>query len=222
MKCEEVKLELPGLLFGELSESERERLLSHISKCDGCRREWNELKSTEAVMMELGEEEPPADMVFIAKESEKVWKKALDWLFAPGGVRWGFAAAMVLVALWVAKPNISYKEGGFSLSFGRIEPVETIASAAIEKQLQADRLETLRLVSQMLAENSENQQREYNLALASLARDLDLRRHDDLRWMETSLTDIQRNSHAAFRQNNMMIEDLIKNASFSGSNVRRR
>jgi len=216
MKCEEFKMELPALLFGELSEGEREKLLKHIAECDECRREWKAMKSAEAVMMELGEEDPPTEMVFVEDKSFRVWRKTKEWLFAPAAVRWGLAAAAVLVALWITKPSISYKDGDFTLAFGKSAQTEEDAASEIENLLQNERMETLKLVSDMLTDYSEDQRREYTLTLTAFARELERKRQYDLKWMETGLQDIQNYSQTGIMQTNMVIEDLVKNASYSG------
>ena len=222
MKCEEFKLELPGLLWGELNEDERNRALKHISQCESCRREWMDLKSAEAVMNELGEEEPSSEPVFILHHSGGIVRKIWDWVSAPGVLRWGMAAALVIIALWVVKPSVSYREGDFNLAFGPGANAADYDEGALEQRLQSERLETLRLVSQILKEQSEEQRRDFNLSLTAFAQELEKQRRNDLTWMRTGLSGVQKNSQEGLMMTNFMIEDLMKRAAFSGNDTIRR
>jgi len=222
MNCKDAKIEMPGLLFGEISETERERLMKHITGCKDCKREWSELKATEAVMLELGEEEPPRDIVFVNEEKPApVWQRVLDFVLGPGVPRWGFAIGMVIIAMWIAKPNVSVKDGSFALAFGKTQPAKTMPQQDIQELLRQERLETLQMVSGLLDQNNEEMRRDYTLTLAAFARDLDRQRTNDLTWMQTGLTDVQRNTEAGFRQTNMVIEDLLKNASLKNGDLER-
>jgi len=214
MKCEDVRIELPGLLFGEVSENERNELLKHLNVCGGCRQEWVEIKGTEAAMLELGDENPPADIVFVADEPAFSWKKLSGRLFSPGFARWGIAAALILIALWIAKPGFTVGEGKFTVAFGGNNGIQKKELAEnLNTLLQQERLETLRMVTQLQQDNMENLRREYTLTLAAFARDLDRQRSTDLQWIEIGFQDLQRNSEANIMRTNMVIEDILKNAS---------
>ncbi len=217
MKCEEIILDLPSLLYGELSEDERERLMSHISGCQDCRDEWEEMKTTEAVMMELGEEEPPESIVFIAENTPRFRAKLLKLIQPRNALKWGLAAAAALVVLWIFKPSVSLKDGDFRLAFGRRAPVESVSAAAIEGRLQAERIETLKLMSRLLVEQSEEQRRDYTLTLTEFARSLERQRRDDLRLIGSGLENVNKNSQVGLYMTNMRMEDLIKNASYDSN-----
>lgn len=214
MKCEDVRTEFPGLLFGEASEGEREELMKHISVCEGCREEWRELKSTEAMMLELGDEDPPESYVIVSQEPSFSWEKITNFMFAPGSARWAFAASFLLLALWLAKPNLTISGSGFSIGFGGSGNMQKeVLSETMSNLLLGERVETLKMVSQLLDEDVENLRREYTLTLAAFARDMDRQRTSDLQWFETGLRDLQRSSEANIMHTNMVIDDLIKNSS---------
>lgn len=65
MKCEEVRLELELLLRGELSRTQQNEVNSHLQRCPGCARDYQELK---AKLSLLGQAQPcsapppPSDM----------------------------------------------------------------------------------------------------------------------------------------------------------------
>lgn len=216
MKCEIIKLELPGLLWGELSESEREEVLKHLSSCESCRNEWKELKAVEAVMADVGEENPPSDLVFLENPHkpgiiDKIWR----WITAPGVPQWGFAAAVVMIALAIAKPSVSIGDGGFSLTFaGRIPAQSIYTQAELDAKLELQKAETLKLVADAMELASDEQRRDFTLTFAAFARDLEKQRQEDITWMQTGMTNIQRSSQTDIMRTNRVVEDLIKTASY--------
>jgi len=235
MKCEQIRPELPALLWGELSASEREEALAHLSTCASCRSEWREFQAVHSIMLELKDENPPADIVFLQKPSrflalEKFWK----WLYAPGAIQFGLAAAIILIALWAVDPNIRYEKGDFSFNFGKsvpqiaqvqpdsvIKPIASVASAPdtstpvdIPALMKSESEQTLRMVADLLQKSSEDQRRDYALTLAAFARDMERQRQQDIAWMQTGLTTVQRSSQTDIMRTNRTIEDLIKNASY--------
>ncbi len=222
MKCEDSKTELPALLYGELSEAEREKMMAHISACSQCRKAWEELKNTEAVMLELGEEEPPAGMVFVAEEPAGFLRKLSTLLEPRGALRWGLAAAAALLALWILKPAVSYRDGDFSLSFGKQAVAPSAVPSDFEQRMQAERIETLKLVSRMMLEQEQQQRRDYTLTLAEFARGLERQRRDDMRMIGSGLENVQQNTQVGWLMTNMRMEDLIKNASYDTNETRGR
>jgi hypothetical protein len=221
MKCEQVKLELVSLLFSELAEDERERLMTHISQCPACRKEWVELKSTEAVMAGLKDEEPQSDLVFVNEQPSVRFRNILNWIFSPPVVRWGIAAAIIALGIWLAKPSFNYDHNSLTLVFGKAKPAETLTYAQVDELINREREETIKLVSQMLNEGSEKQRNEYTIMLAALARDFDRRRLNDLDQIESGLLDVQRNSQVGIAHTNLILSDLIKNASYSNATFRK-
>ena len=216
MKCEEIKLELPGLLWGELSENEREEVLKHLSSCESCRNEWKELKAVEAVMTDVVEENPPSDLVFMNNpHSPGVIERIWQWITSPGVQQWGFAAAVVMIALAVAKPSLSIGDGGFSLSFGgKIAAQNIYTQAELDTKLELQKAETLKLVSDAIELASDDQRRDFTLTLAAFARDIEKQRHEDITWMQAGMTNIQRSSQTDIMRTNQVVEDLIKTASY--------
>ena len=222
MKCEKFKMELPGLLWGEINQEEREELLKHLAQCEDCRNEWKELKNTETVMLELGDENPSSEPVFIQPKSESVVVKIWDWISAGSALKWGLAAAVIIALLWIAKPSVYYKDGDFQLSFGAPPTPAAIDLTAVEQKLKADRLETLKLVSQIIKEQNEEQRRDFNLKLATFASELEKQRRLDLAWMQTGLTGVQKSSRENYIKTNMFIEGLIRNAAYQKNDSLRR
>jgi len=145
-----------------------------------------------------------------------------EWINAPGVQRWGFAAAMVLIGLAVAKPSITVGSGGFNLAFG-VYPVQNVqlTDSAIEQKLKVERMETLRMVSEVIQQASEEQRRDYTLTLASFARDVERQRMQDINWMETGMTNIQRSSQTDIMKTNRVLDDIIKTAGYQRTGTTR-
>jgi hypothetical protein len=220
MKCEKIKIELPGLLWGELNEEEHKRVLEHISVCETCREEWKGLKSAEAVMQELKEVAPQKELQFITAKANQKRKTTWEWIFRPGVLQWGIATGLILIALWISKPNFSYQDGQFKFAFGRSETVvTTLDTTALAQKLQAERIETLKLVSTIMKEQSEEQRRDFTITLAAFARDLERQRQEDLNWVGMGLKGVERNSQANFMKTNMILEGVLRNASFTKSDT---
>jgi len=223
MKCEDLKLELPGLLWGELAPSDREKALKHLAECPACQKEWQEFKAVQSVMSKLGEENPLREVVFIErKHPESPLLKLWNWLTSPGALQWGLAAALILIALALAKPSLSLQDGKLSFAFGKIEriaspaptPPPQITPADLEERLQQERSETLKLVAEVLQKSSEEQRRDFTLTLTAFARDLEKQRQQDLTWMTSGMQSIQRSSQTDIMRTNRVLEDLIKTASY--------
>ena len=220
MNCDDVKKEMPSLYFGEASEDEREKLMAHIAKCPVCKQEWEDIRTTDSVMAEYNDEEPPNAMVFIAERPADKFGKIFSLLNFSGGLKWAAAAAVFALGLWIVKPSVSYEKGSFKLAFGAPKPAVPAGYADFEERIKMGKLETLKLVAQMITEESQNQRRDFTLTLAEFARSIDKQRKNDLDWIETGLKGVQRNTQAGIMMTNIMIEDLIKNASYSGSEAK--
>ncbi len=225
MNCEEFKLELPGLLWGELLPESREKAMKHLAECPACKKEWLECKAAASVMTELGEENPPREIVFIERKPKvSLLHRLWDWAASPGAPQWAFAAGILLIALSIAKSSFTIQDGKFSFAFGKIEtaqvtvtplsPVQAITAADIDQRLQKERSETLKLVADVLQKSSEEQRRDFTLTLTAFARDLEKQRQQDLTWMTTGMQSIQRSSQTDIMRTNRVVEDLIKTASY--------
>jgi|GEM_PF-1526466 len=223
MNCEECKLELPGLLWGELTPENREAAMKHLAECPSCKKEWQEFKATASVMNELTEENPLREIVFIERKPKvSILNKLWHWVISPGAPQWALAAAILLIALAIAKPTFMVKEGRFSFAFGQIESPEAapitaipqITAADVDQRLQQERAETLKLVADVLQKSSEEQRRDFTLTLTAFARDLEKQRQQDLTWMTTGMQSIQRSSQTDIMRTNRVVEDLIKTASY--------
>lgn len=75
-------------------------------------------------------------------------------------------------------------------------------------------METVKLMSEMVAQTAEQQTRLFTRSLGLLFRELDLRRQDDLERIATAVADVRRSSTRGLERTNRMLQDFIRAASF--------
>jgi anti-sigma factor RsiW len=91
--------DLRDYFFGELSEEDRQQVDLHSRSCVTCREELNRLRSTQAVLLAVADEEIPQRIGFV---SDRVYEpsRLLRWWrgFWGSAPRLGFASAAMLAA----------------------------------------------------------------------------------------------------------------------------
>jgi hypothetical protein len=91
MSCS--KFDVKGYFLEELSEEERGEIQAHLSRCEGCREELEQLRLTGAALMTVRDEEIPQRIAFVSdRVFEPNWWQRW-WQSAP---RLGFASAAIL------------------------------------------------------------------------------------------------------------------------------
>ncbi|MBN1293295.1 MAG: zf-HC2 domain-containing protein [Candidatus Latescibacteria bacterium] len=143
MNCERIESLMVDFLYGEMSDEMSKEFIKHLSECDNCSRNFNELRQVRTLLGKIPE----------------ISDQSLNWQ-TPGEnhrkknnhLRWYFAAAAVLVltalSLFVAlNTSIQYRQGVIVLRFGtNAQPVLTeaeekttepaISSGDVEKLIQ--------------------------------------------------------------------------------------
>src|SRR4029077_18726458 len=91
--------DLRDYFFGELAEEDRQQVELHSRSCLMCREELNRLRSTQAALLAVAEEEIPQGIGFV---SDRVYEpsRLLRWWrgFWGSAPRLGFASAAMLAA----------------------------------------------------------------------------------------------------------------------------
>lgn len=212
MKCDQVKLELPGFMFGELSEADQNEVSKHLKKCTTCSSELDDLKIAQKILKSVPLR-PVNPLQAVAEPNTAEVKNISPILIWTA--KWFIAASIVGFALLLIKPELSVSSNGFSFQAGNIK---TSNSAELPQNFQTaleqNRMETLLMVNQILTQNSENQRKDYFLTMAALTRDLGEQRRNDLEWIESGLNEVQRNSHESVLRTSLILDDLIKNTNF--------
>jgi anti-sigma factor RsiW len=166
--------DLRDYFFGELAEEDRQQVELHSRSCLTCREELNRLRSTQAALLAVADEEIPQRIGFV---SDRVYEPSLVrrwwrgfWGSAP---RLGFAsAAMLAVAIIVSamhRPAV-------------VTPPAPAASADVAK-LEADFSRQLNeAVQKAVAESDSRHER----LLAAAARRFDAERKADMEQVSQS------------------------------------
>ncbi len=210
MKCDQVKLELPGYMFDELTAAEKKMIEEHLKDCRACRAELADLRQAREIIQSVPLRPvmpvpAPTAKLSSGKHSHPIWM----WT-----AKWAIAAAIVGFALMLVRPNVSLSREGFAFNTGMRTADQPLLTESVQDALDQNRLETLMMVSQILAQNSVEQRRETMLTMAALSKDLGQQRRNDLEWIETGLNEVQRSSRESMLRTNMILDDLIKNTHF--------
>ena len=210
MSCKEIKLELPGLLFGELNEEARKQVIDHMSQCADCRREWSELKATRQMLLELREETPAVPYVPTHPAPEKKVRRIPIYSI----LRWGLAACFLFAVMTWGNPAINYEQGRFSFSLG--QPAAVKDNAEWRSELERYRQDTMLLVSQALAVSSYEQQRQNQMVLTTLTEELNRRRYNDLQMIEAGLRQADQNSRDGLAITGQLLDNFIQTNHIKG------
>jgi len=112
MRCNEIQERFVDLLYNETgTPPASSELRAHIESCPSCRRELEELKSTQGTLR-LWENEPPLRPVRLPRDDYNFTPPRLSlwraWRYA------AIAAALIIAFLAVASPEITWNKQGFS------------------------------------------------------------------------------------------------------------
>jgi anti-sigma factor RsiW len=170
--------DLRDYFFGELPEEGRQQVELHSRSCLTCREELNRLRSTQAALLAVADEEIPQRIGFV---SDRVYEPSLVrrwwrgfWGSAP---RLGFAsAAMLAVAIIVSamhRPAV-------------VTPTAPVASVDVAK-LQADFSRQLNeAVQKAVAESDARHEQRTAQLLAAAAKRFDAERKADMEQVSQS------------------------------------
>jgi hypothetical protein len=133
-------------LYGELSGHRKKRFEEHLSTCEGCRKEFEELKETFGLLSELPAENPAPDLRRIVLEkaiAHRDRKKSLtdlvsSYMFRFRKVlRFGLAMVFMFVGIFmiishITPQNSSQNHQGIQASASPSENANTILAANID------------------------------------------------------------------------------------------
>jgi hypothetical protein len=127
MNCDEVRGELPGLLYGELDAETRAAVERHLDSCPACRAEREAHQQTASLLDRWPEPEPPMMPPILATPPPAIvggpGPSRVYRLLAPLAI--GAAAAAVLFGVFVLFcADARYSDGQLTVTFGRGSPAE--------------------------------------------------------------------------------------------------
>lgn|GEM_PF-2168868 len=203
MLREEMEQLLVGLVYGELTEEEREKVEEEIARNPEWAGVLEELRRTSGVLRVWEHEEPavrhlvsapvPGSLPRLARRARPLRSPAL--LSAAAGI----AAALLLILL---NAEVGIEAGRFHLSLGREPAPLVLQDAALEEpsdlgssggpfvtedDFLRSQAELIRFVAALLSESEDRQTDRFLTALAQYARDAEVRRDGDLVFMDRRL-----------------------------------
>ena len=182
--------DLRDYFFGELPEDDRRLVELHSKGCAACREELDRLRSAQAVLLAVADEEIPQRIGFI---SDRVYEpsRLLRWwrAFWGSAPRLGFAsAAMLSVALIV---SASHRPAA-----APVTPAPTVDVA----KLQADWSRQLQeAVVKAVAESDARQERRTAELLSAAARRFDAERKADIQAVSEHIAIMERYARRDYR-----------------------
>jgi hypothetical protein len=126
-------------------------------------------------------------------------------VLAPAGVLGLF------LLLGIMNFKFSRQNGNWDVSFGLFpKRGAALTQAALDSTLLRSQQEMLHLVSNLIQESENKQNREMALTLAEYAQIVESRRRQDLTMLGRGIEGLQRNTEGRFTQTNNVLNDLIK------------
>lgn len=216
MDCQRVKPLLPGYLYKDLEEGEREIVQAHLAECTDCQDDILSLRKTKEVLECWPDEEVSARMVFV--DTREPWYRRVKLPVAAlsnlrlrpvRAVSFGLAGVFLLLAL--GNTRISYREGDFSLDL-RLVPRALTASddrSAIYALIQEREKQQLEVMNSLIRESEARQLGEFDQQLKQVVLAVDGWRQRDLVQVGQELNRIRLETGSSLARTNKFMEDLI-------------
>jgi anti-sigma factor RsiW len=192
MSC--APFDLRDYFFGELAEADRQEVDLHARSCVQCREELNRLRSTQAALLTVADEEIPQRIAFV---SDRVYEPS-PWLrwwrsFWGSAPRLGFASAAMLSAAIIVstthRPAV-------------VTPPAPAASVDVVK-LQADFSRQLNeAVQKAVTESDARHEQRTAQLLAAAAKRFDAQRSADMEQVSQKFAFAEKYAMLAYRQAN--------------------
>jgi anti-sigma factor RsiW len=173
--------DLKDFLFGELNESERAGVFSHLEACAACREELERLRLTQAALGALIEPEPPRRIAFV---SDRVFEPRWWQVLWNSGPRLGFASSALLAAAILVHAFVGP---------GPQVPAPAAEAARIEARVNSEvarRVESA--VQAAVAQSEERQAKKAGELVEAVRRDVEFQRRADRIQFEEILTVMQK------------------------------
>ncbi len=225
MKCEVTRDQLVGFFYAELPAEDHARIEAHVQRCKACAQRLAEIRSTTEILAAWPDEEPDLDLHFGTSAAVPSWKRVFalrPWQRFAVGFAAALAAALVLLSLLNLEAN--YSDGSLRLKLS-LFPRESTAPTLTSDPLTApvtrkDFLDweqkSYQMFQGMIREAELRQQRQQNLMLTRLAREMERRREQDLRLVGQGLEAFRLSSQDELRKTNRALQQLMYVASRQG------
>ncbi len=220
MKCKENPEKLISLIYDEIKEDEKKRLLEHIVSCNSCKKQYEELMCTKEILDTWEDKDPEMNLVF-AQKPEPWWKRISDTIKTvslPERFALTISAAVVCLFLLLSILNFRAQkiDGDWNISLSLFPqkhmPRSTINSA-VQQAINNSQQETIQLVSELLEESQYQQKIEFTQTLNNYAEQLQSQRSNDLRLFYQDLAGLHRETENNFSQTRNVLNDLVEYTS---------
>lgn len=219
MKCDEYKIHLIDFLYNEMSAEDEGQLKTHLKICEGCRREYEELRTTGVLLRSWPDEDPGPSLVFVREAGgflhnlrHLVWPSPAPlWKKLLAGAATAAAAMLVVAAFF----NFELSSVGDRLSLR--------TSLLPRPQMTADfdstivhqlREQNLQLISELLLASREQQRQEMARTLAQFAQEVHRQRANDLLLVGRGLEQVQQRSDSRFQRTDEVLNSLIRTVRY--------
>jgi hypothetical protein len=218
MKCTDIKDKLTDLLFEELTDEDRQLTEKHIQSCDSCKAEYDELRITKNILVEMEEIESTEDLNFPQLVPSSFSSQMNNLLIY--SMKWGIAAAIIFLTLFISKPLFQYGDDGILVAFGGQEITnESLNNEDFQNVELLNRkyqMETIQLVSQMIQKNNYQTRRENLNAFQILNDDIERKRQYDLQLVNSGFQQLERGSKESVIQTGLLVKDLLNTHEIKG------
>ncbi len=227
MNCDLSKDKLMDYLYEEVTGAEKAEIETHLAHCSVCASELAQLRQTARVLNAWPDEEPNLNLRFVQEkirflESLKT-KLVRGWRGRKlvAGFAAGLASALIILAL--LNFEASYSDGALRVKLSLFSspqketPLEPGALPVTQEEFQVWKQTSYELMQQMIQTAAARQRYEQNLVLSELARDLDVRRQQDLQRVGKGLEALQLVNNNQFRRTNEVLQQLIYAAQYQYS-----
>lgn len=218
MKCTDIKDKLTDLLFEELTDEDRQLTEKHIQSCDSCKAEYDELRITKNILVEMEEIESTEDLNFPQIVPSSFSSQMNNLLIY--SMKWGIAAAIIFLTLFISKPLFQYGDDGILVAFGGQEITNDSMNNEdfqnVELLNRKYQMETIQLVSQMIQKNNYQTRRENLNAFQILNDDIERKRQYDLQLVNSGFQQLERGSKESVIQTGLLVKDLLNTHEIKG------
>jgi hypothetical protein len=135
-------------------------------------------------------------------------------------MKWGIAAAIIFLTLFISKPLFQYGDDGILVAFGGQEITnESLNNEDFQNVELLNRkyqMETIQLVSQMIQKNNYQTRRENLNAFQILNDDIERKRQYDLQLVNSGFQQLERGSKESVIQTGLLVKDLLNTHEIKG------
>ena len=209
MNCEQISLELVGLLYDELDSTDANLVREHLEQCDGCRREWIELQETVGALDGDVADDDTRCRVNVSKivDQHQPQRATGRWWKSVAALALACGAALLISA--ACGVRLTIEKNQLTVGWGAAERDsenqgdDSQATMAARQFLDCvARLQELESRLDKAVTNVELNQVRQGTVLASLEDELDeVRRRGEVRWRTTNLVRKENQAQIAAMRN---------------------